>query len=453
MQPLKISISGIRGIAGSSFTNTVALEFGQAFGTFVNCGKVAVARDTRTSGDMLKSAVMAGLLSCGCKVIDLGIIPTPTALFYVRHHKVDGGIIVTASHNSAEWNGLKFIDSDGTFLSESRLERLFDIYYKKEFRSVSWDIFKDISVDSSAVDAHINEILKNLDVKAIIRKHFKVGVDYINGTGCVITPKFLSALGCRVFSLNDKPNGVFNHEPEPLPKNLKALCRLVKQKRLHIGFAQDPDADRLAVVSEKGIAIGEELTLGLSVKFILLYRQKGTVVINLSASRILDYIKDEFGIKLIRTKVGEANVVYEMKKRNAIIGGEGSGGVIFPKINYGRDSLVAMGLILEYLAKSDKKISQLVDELPKLEMIKGKFECPFSKISDVLDALRGMYKDEDINVIDGLKVIWLNKWVHIRPSNTEPIIRIIVEAETKKEAHKLYLEVSEKIKETIEGGR
>lgn len=449
MSSLKIGISGVRGIAGRSLTNTVALEFGKTFGTFMNSGKVAICRDTRTSGDMLKSAVTAGLLSCGCQVIDLGIIPTPTALFYVRKNKIDGGVIVTASHNPAEWNGLKFIESDGTFLSEARLDRFFDIYYKKEFRLVTWDIFKPIMVDTSAADLHIKEVLKSLDVKAIQKRHFKVAVDYINGTGCFVTQKFLSELGCKVFAINDEPNGMFEHEPEPIPKNIKGLGRLVKQKKANVGFAQDPDADRLAIVSEKGEPIGEELTLGLSMRFILKYRKKGVVVANLSASKVLDSIAEEFGVKLIRTKVGESNVVSEMKKRSAIIGGEGNGGVIFPRINFGRDSLVGMGLILEYLAKSNKKISQLVGELPRFEMIKGKFDCPFSKTTDVVDAIKSFYKGQELDITDGLKVMWPDKWIHVRSSNTEPIIRMIVEAATKEDAAKLYSEIAEKINALI----
>ena len=420
-----------------------------AYSTFINCGRIVVARDTRTSGDMLKNAVTAGVLAAGCNVIDLGIVPTPTALFYVRKNKVDGGIIVTASHNTGEWNGLKFIDRDGTFLSEARLEKFFDIYYKREFRAVPWEALKNVKTDSTAVDIHVNEVLKHLDVKAIRKKHFKVGVDYVNGTGCVITPKFLSALGCRVFAINDEPTGLFKHEPEPLPKNLKGLCRLIRQKRADIGFAQDPDADRLAVVSEKGLTIGEELTLGLAVRFILSYRGKGVIVTNLSASKVLEDITGTFKVKLLRTKVGESNVVCEMKKRGAIIGGEGNGGVIFPKINYGRDSIVGMGLLLEYLAKSGKSVSQLVGELPRYEMIKGKFECPFSKTSDVLENIKLFYRSEKIDTLDGVKVIWPNKWVHIRSSNTEPIIRVFAEAGTKKEAGGLYSEVSKKIKEIV----
>lgn len=449
MDNLKIGISGVRGIVGASLTNAVAMEFGKAFSTLVNCGKIVVARDTRTSGDMLKSAVCAGTLASGCYVINLGVVPTPTALFYVRKNKVDGGIIVTASHNPGEWNGLKFVERDGTFLNEARLERFFDIYYKKEFRKVSWDVIKNITVDPTAADSHIDAVLKHLDVKAIRKRHFKVGVDYVNGTGCVITPRFLSELGCRVFAINDKPTGLFNHEPEPLPKNLKALSRQVRQKRCDIGFAQDPDADRLAVVSEKGAAIGEELTLAFAVKFILSHRKKGVVVTNLSASRVLDDITDAFKVKLIRTKVGESNVVSEMKKRSAVIGGEGNGGVIFPSINYGRDSIVGMGLILEYLAKSNKKVSGLASELPSYEMIKGKFECPFSKASDALENIKLAYKGEKIDTADGVKIIWPQKWIHIRSSNTEPIIRVIAEGATKKEVAELYNKVAEKINEIV----
>lgn len=450
MSSLKVSVSGVRGIVNSSLTTTIALEFGKAFGTFMSCGRIAVARDTRTSGDMFANAAISGLLSCGCEVVDLGIAPTPTALFYVRKQKLDGGIVITASHNPGEWNGLKFIDSDGTFLDESRLERFFDIYYKKEFRQVSWDIIKPLRIDPRAPQMHADEVLKNLDVKAIKKSRFKVGIDFVNGTGCVISPRFLSELGCRVHSLNDSPTGIFGHEPEPLPKNLKGLCNLVRRKRLDIGFAQDPDADRLAVVSEKGAAIGEEMTLGLAARFILSYRKKGPVVTNLSASNVMDYVADESGVKLIRAKVGECNVVSEMKKRGAVIGGEGNGGVIFPKINYGRDSLVGMGLILEYLAKSGKRVSQIVAELPRYEMIKGKFDCPFSKTSDVLNTLRETHKDDRMDVTDGVKIIWPDKWIHIRSSNTEPIIRVIAEAKTQKEVKGLYSDAAKTIKETIE---
>ncbi|MBI4335869.1 MAG: phosphoglucosamine mutase [Candidatus Omnitrophica bacterium] len=451
MSTLKIGISGARGIVGSSLTNSVAMEFGKAFSTFINCGNVVIARDTRTSGDMLKSAVVSGVLASGCGVIDLGIAPTPTALFYVRTHKVDGGIIVTASHNPGEWNGLKFAERDGTFLSESRLGRFFDIYYKKEFRSVPWGAIQNVRGDATAVDNHINAVLKQLDVKAIRKRRFKVGIDYVNGTGCVISPRFLSELGCRVFEINNRPDGLFSHEPEPLPKNLRSLSRLVRERRLDIGFAQDPDADRLAMVSEKGRTVGEELTLAFAVKFILSYRRKGAVVTNLSASMVLDDIADAFRVKLIRTKVGESNVVCEMKKRKAVIGGEGNGGVIFPSINYGRDSIVGMGLILEYIAKSGRKVSRLVDELPRYEMIKGKFECPFSKTGDALESIKLAYRGEKIDTSDGVKVSWPDRWAHIRSSNTEPIIRVITEAKTKKEADKLYLGVARKISEVIEG--
>jgi len=446
MKSLKISVSGVRGIVETSLTVNVALDFGKAMGTFMNCGRIAICRDTRTSGDAIKCAVTAGLLSTGCEVTDIGVCPTPTALLYVRKKKLCGGVIVTASHNPGEWNGLKFVESDGTFLNETRLGKLFDAYYRKEFRNVPWDIMKHMKYDPAASDMHIEEVLKHLDVKAIRKKHFKVGVDFVNGTGCVITSKFLSKLGCAVYAINDIPDGIFRHEPEPLPKNLKSLSRLIKQKKLDIGFAQDPDADRLAVISEKGEAIGEELTLAFAVRFILSYKKKGPVVTNLSASRVLDDIADEFGVKLIRSKVGESNVVVEMKKRGAIIGGEGNGGVIFPAINYGRDSIVGMGLILEYLSRSGKKVSQLADELPHYEVIKGKFDCSFSKTSDILKNIRAAYKNEKIDLKDGVKIIWRDKWAHIRSSNTEPIIRVIVEARTKQEVEDIYSDIAAQIR-------
>jgi len=449
MSALKITVSGVRGVIGSTLTTGVALDFGKAFGTFMSCGKIAIARDTRTSGTMIKYAVVAGLLSSGCEVIDIGVVPTPTALYYVKKNKVDGGIIITASHNPSQWNGLKFIDADSTFLKGARLEKFFDKYYRKEFRTVAWDIMKPIREDESAIGAHIEGVLKHLDVKAIRKKRFKVACDYINGAGCGITPHFLTALGCKVVGVNENPSGIFAHEPEPLAKNLKSLCRLVKQKKADIGFAQDPDADRLAVVSEKGLPIGEELTLALSVKFVLTYLKKGVVVANLSSSKVVDHIAEEFKVKLIRTKVGESNVVEEMKKRNAVIGGEGNGGVIFPKINFGRDSIVGMGLLLEYLAKSGKKVSCLVDELPRFEMIKGKVHCPLSKTADVIRFIKGLYENENINETDGLKVVWPGKWIHVRPSNTEPIVRIITEAKTKKEAESLYNGLLKKITEII----
>ncbi|MCX5716316.1 MAG: phosphoglucosamine mutase, partial [Candidatus Omnitrophica bacterium] len=248
---------------------------------------------------------------------------------------------------------------------------------------------------------------------------------------------------------NDTPDGKFAHEPEPLPKNIKGLGRLVKSRRLDIGFAQDPDADRLAVVSEKGEPIGEELTLAFAMKFILSYRKKGPVVANLSASRVLDDIAKRSGIKLLRAKVGESNVVAMMKKKNAVIGGEGNGGVIFPSINYGRDSIVGMGLILEYLAKSGKKVSSLAAELPHYEMIKGKFECPFARTADALNAARETYRTGYIDTTDGVKISWPDKWIHIRSSNTEPIIRVITEARTQKEASDLYQMAGKNIKRVI----
>lgn len=448
MNTLKIGISGVRGVVGRGLTPTVALEFGQAYGTFVNCGKVAVGQDTRPSGSMLKSAIICGLLYSGCSVVDIGIVPTPTLFLYVRKNKLDGGVVVTASHNPSEWNGIKFAEPDGTFLNQFRMEKLFDLYYKKGFRQISWDVFKDLVYDDKACSQHIEEVLRNLDVKSIQKHSFKVGLDSCNGAGSNITREFLMRLGCKVFSINDIPNGKFTRDPEPLAENLGALCRLVKRKRLDIGFAQDPDADRVSLVSEKGVAIGEEYTQALATRAIL-SKKRGIIATNISSSLMMDDIAKEFKTRLIRTKVGEANVAEQMRKRGVLIGGEGNGGVIFPKINSVRDSIVAIGIILEYLADSQKKLSKLTEEIPHYDMVKGKIRCPLAKTSEVLEMLRTIYRDSKIDLTDGVKIQWPDKWIQIRPSNTEDIVRIIAEAKDRKEAYSLYLEVCKQIEDFI----
>ncbi|MFH1847857.1 MAG: phosphoglucosamine mutase [Candidatus Omnitrophota bacterium] len=448
MGVLKVGISGVRGIIGDGLNPGVALEFGRAYGTFINCGKVAVARDTRTTGEMLSAAVVSGLLSAGCIVVDIGVVPTPTLFLYVKEKKLDGGIVITASHNPSQWNGIKFAEPDGTFLRESRIEKLFNIYYQKKFRQVGWDMYKPITRDGTACSLHIKKVLSSIDVKAIRKRKFKIGLDYCNGTGAVITSDFLKELGCGVYAINDKPDGHFAHEPEPVPKNLKGLCKLIRNKKLDIGFAQDPDADRLALVSDKGDAVGEEYTQVLAAKSVL-SRKKGIIATNVSSSLMMDDLAKAFRTRLIRSKVGEANVAEQMKKKGALIGGEGNGGVIFPKINFVRDSIVGIGLILGYLASSGKKLSELVDEITAYEMVKGKVECPFAKVTEILDMIKAAYRKETIDLTDGIKVVWPDKWLQVRPSNTEPIIRIMTEARTKKDAHNLYLEALRQIEDLM----
>lgn len=450
MKPLMISVSGVRGVIGESLTPEVLSKFAAAYGTFVGGGKVVVGTDSRLSREMCKHAVFAGLISIGCEVIDLGLVPTPTIQLMVEKLKAAGGIAVTASHNPAEWNALKFFTREGVFLNSRQSAKLLDIYHKDRIKRTSWNnLLGKVKEDSSSVSTHIERILNYLDVKLIRRKRLRVALDSVNGAGSVITPLFLRKLGCRVVSINRQVNEPFPHTPEPLPENLSSLSSLVKQKRADIGFAQDPDADRLAIVSENGVPLGEEYSVALATQFILGKKKKNTVVVNLSTSRMIDDIARKFKSRVVRTKIGEINVVEGMKRHRAIIGGEGNGGVIDPRAHYGRDSLVGMGLILQYLAESGKSISELAASIPTYHLVKRKIGCPEDRKKKVLEMIEREFANEKLDRRDGIKVIREASWAHIRPSGTEPVIRVFVEARTKEEAKGRANSILKKIEEIV----
>ncbi len=452
MKPLMISVSGVRGVIGESLTPEVLSKFAAAYGTFLKGGKVVVGTDSRLSREMCRHAVFAGLISVGCEVIDVGIVPTPTVQLMVERLKAAGGIAITASHNPAEWNALKFFTRRGVFLNSCQSARLLDIYWTGRIKRTSWDnLLGKVKEDSSAVSMHIESVLSYLDVTLIKKKRLRVALDCVNGAGSVITPLFLRKLGCRVVSINRQVNEPFPHAPEPLPGNLSGLCSLVKQKRVDIGFAQDPDADRLAIISEKGIPLGEEYSVALVTQF-LLGKKKGVVVVNLSTSRMVDDIARKFKSRVVRTKIGEINVVEGMKRHRAIIGGEGNGGVIDPRAHYGRDSLAGMGLILQYLAESEQSISTLAESIPHYYLVKRKIGCPEDKKKKVLEAIERKFAGEEIDRRDGIKVIRENSWAHIRPSGTEPVIRVFAEARTNKEAQGLTDSIFKKIEKVTAGG-
>ncbi|HCG76296.1 MAG: phosphoglucosamine mutase [bacterium (Candidatus Ratteibacteria) CG_4_10_14_3_um_filter_41_18] len=443
MKPV-ISISGIRGIIGESLTPEVIAKFAASFGTYIKGGKVVVGRDTRLSGEMAKYAVFSGLLSTGCEIVDLGIVPTPTVQLLTEKLKANGGIAITASHNPQEYNGLKFISSNGTFLNSSQVKPFLDIYLQNKIKYLPFTrdtIIKNYHQE--AIDFHLKKTLSLLNSSLIRKSHFSVALDCCNGAGSVIAPLLLKKLGCRVFIINDKLNKTFPRPPEPLPENLLTLGNLVK-KKADIGFALDPDADRLAIISEKGKAIGEDYTLGLATKFIL-SKSKGPVVTNLSTSQIMEHITGEFNCSLFRSRVGEINVVEEMKKRKAIIGGEGNGGVIFPSLHHGRDSLIGMGLILQYLSERRKTVSQLVEEIPSYKMLKKKISLPRPGIKKVISKIKKYYHAEKINLLDGIRVTGKDWWLHLRPSGTEPISRLIIEARTEKQIKNLYQSIAKLI--------
>jgi phosphomannomutase len=439
---LKIGISGVRGIIGESLFPDDAMRFAQAFATFLKKGTVVISSDTRTSRHILKNAVVSGILSCGLDVIDLDIATTPTSLLAVRHLRAAGGIIITASHNPACWNGLKFVSSQGVFLNDKESKAFLSLWKKGNFTLRQWDALGEhVAFNDDMRRIHGRRVFSNIDVKKIRNKKFRVVVDCCNGAGSVITKSFLEDLGCRVIAINDTPNGVFPHPAEPIPENLAQLARAVRSHGAAIGFAQDPDADRLAIVDEKGTAIGEENTLALAVRHVLAHKTAGfrkEVVVNLSTSRRIEDIARAFGARLIRTPVGEANVVDALLRRKATVGGEGNGGVIYPAINPCRDSFVGMGLVLESLAQENKSVSALVKKIPSYCMSKTKVSSPRVDVARLARALRAAFKGARFDTQDGVRIDFENAWAHIRPSNTEPVMRIVLEAPTAREIRALH---------------
>ncbi|OGS20589.1 MAG: phosphoglucosamine mutase [Elusimicrobia bacterium RIFOXYA2_FULL_39_19] len=442
---LKVTVSGVRGVVGDTLTPELILNFTQAFGTYLKGGKVILGRDTRPTGPMVKHAVLAGLVSAGCEVIDIDICATPTVLMLVKKFKAAGGIIITASHNPVQWNALKFVNSSGVFLTETQIQTVINLYEKKDFVISGWDKLGSVKSYDKGIEDHINKVLAYVDINKIKKSKFKVALDCVNGAGSVMTPFMLNKLGCKMEAINMTPDGIFPHTPEPVPENLKDLCKLVKSKKADIGFAQDPDADRLAIIDELGNPIGEEYTLAVVVDY-LLSKKKGKVVINLSTSRASEDIAKKRGAEVIRTKVGEANVVEGMIKHNALIGGEGNGGVIFPSVNFGRDSFVGIALVLQYMAETKKTLSEIVASLPKYKIVKTKLTLSKEKIEQALTKIKEIHKNDKINTLDGIKIDFENSWVHLRASNTEPIVRIVGEAPTTEEAAALC----EKIKREME---
>ena len=424
------SASGLRGIAEDHFTPELIDQYISAFITTQNIKSCVIGRDGRPSGKQIAQWVIDSLHKKGINVDNCGLATTPTMQIMTENENYDGGIVITASHNPSEYNGLKFLQTDGTFLSPDQCEELF----KAVDQNVSInppDSLGVVSDYSTANEEHIEKVLaaKCIDADNIRKKKFKVVIDAVNGAGSFILPILCEHLGCEVVTMNCNGDGNFNREAEPLAENLNELEQKVLSDRADIGFATDPDGDRLSIVSNKGKAIGEEYTLVLAVKNFI-NSQESMVVTNLSTSMMLDNITD----KTIRTKIGEAHVVKKMNELNIAIGGEGNGGVILKEVHLGRDSLVAISMILNLLSSSGKSISDEITNIPKYLMIKDKIHID-SKID--FDSLENIFDCDEINKLDGIKFSWPNKWIHIRQSNTEPIIRIFAEASTQDEVDEL----------------
>jgi phosphomannomutase len=441
---LKISISGVRGVVGQSLTPKLLTRFAQAFGTHTRSGTIVIGRDPRTSGEMVKHAVVAGVLSTGSRVIDVGMCPVPTVQLQVRLRRAQGGIAITASHNPPEWNALKFIGSNGLFLDAGQARELLDIYHQGQYTKVGGAEIRTVEEVAGATDLHIKSILDVLGPLPKTQKKLRVVLDSCNGAGSLVGPKLIEALGAEVIPLNVTPDGSFPRPAEPVAENLGDLCRVVKEHQADIGFAQDMDADRLAIVSDHGIPIGEDYTLVLAVLHVL-GREKGPVVANLSTTLAVGDIAKKFGCPVFLTKIGEVNVTDTMRQQGAVIGGEGNGGVIYPRINFARDSLVGIALVLHLLAESGKSVSQLLETIPRYSIVKEKMSCPSQRIPVVLRMLRQEFATFPMDTRDGVKVMTPDGWFLVRGSNTEPIIRIVAEATSEAQAKKMVAELYKQV--------
>lgn len=428
MNRLMISVSGVRGVVGGGLTPEIITAYAAAFGTYCSGGEIILGRDTRTSGEMVRHAALAGLLAVGCNVRDVGIAPTPTIQFAVEKSGAQGGIAITASHNPAEWNALKFFASDGLFLDEEQSAKLKSIRDQWRENYVSWQKIGKVEEYPNAIDQHIFAILNCplFDLASIRKRSFKVAVDTVCGAGGVMIPQLLAELGCSVVKINKELTGCFPHNPEPLPENITELCRYVKSEACDVGFAVDPDADRLAIVSENGQPIGEENTLVLAARLVLKH-QRGPVVANVSTTRALEDIAGAADVPVHRSKVGEIHVVRKMQEVNAVIGGEGNGGVIFPAVHLARDSAVGILMTLQTMVEANQPLSRVMHSLPQYFITKRKMPVGDSNPEEVLAALSEQFRRERQDRIDGLKIIKPEGWFQVRASNTEPILRIYAE--------------------------
>lgn len=443
---LMVSISGVRGIVGESLTPEVLVKYARSFAEYSRRGTIVIGRDGRVSGNMLGNIVSSTLLAAGCDVVALGISATPTIAIAVEQLHAAGGISITASHNPIEWNGLKFIGPGGMFLDAEENRVLWKIAEQQAVPYARWDGIGRHRSDDSFAGHHIDLILKLpfFDPDRIRRRGFRVVVDCINAAGGFIVPKLLSRLGCTVIEMNCDGSGVFSRMPEPVPENLTELSRRVVAEHADCGIAVDPDVDRLALVDEKGEPFGEEYTITAVVKFMLEkcsanHGSPGaTVVVNLSTTRAVDDVAQSFGATVVRTPVGEINVAKKMKECGALVGGEGSGGVILPAVHYGRDAIVGTGLILQQLAEFGGTLSKLRSTLPRYAMAKSKVVLTDRDPDSALRTIGSRQaKNGIVNTDDGIKLLFGDSWVHLRKSNTEPIVRIIAEAPTASEAEGL----------------
>ncbi len=443
------SISGIRGTIGGkpgeNLTPIDAVRFAAAYGTFIKqqrdkgSYRIVVGRDARLSGEMIQQLVMNTLIGLGIHVIDLDLSTTPTVEIAVPMEHADGGIILTASHNPEQWNALKLLNEKGEFLNGAQGEKILQIAEADDFQFVGVDYLGKILKNEAYIDIHIDEVLELdlVDADAVRTSNFKVVVDGVNSTGGIAIPMLLERLGVDCIKLYCEPTGHFPHNPEPLKEHLGDICAKVVEEKADFGIVVDPDVDRLAFITEKGEMFGEEYTLVACADYVL-GETAGNTVSNLSSSRALRDITEKHGGAYFASAVGEVNVVQLMKDKKAVIGGEGNGGIIYPELHYGRDSLVGVALFLTYLAKNSKSVGELRESYPAYFMSKNKIELtPQLNVDEILKTVASIYQNEEVSTVDGVKIDFENHWVHLRKSNTEPIIRVYTEAKSQEQADQI----------------
>lgn len=437
-----VSVSGIRGKVGEALTPEIVTKFAAGFGAWATSrdgagNTIVVGRDSRVSGPMFHRAVIAALQSVGARVIDIGVVPTPTVQLAVEHHHAAGGLAITASHNPVEWNALKFIGPSGLFLDRDEAPAM-RATVESDFPRATWDRLGTVEHDEGAIRRHIEAVLQLpfVDVPRLRARRFRVALDCVRGAGGLFMPLLLGALGCEVEAINLEADGRFPHPPEPVPENLGELEALVSSTHADVGFAVDPDVDRLALVANDGKAIGEDYTLALAASVVLRHRE-GPLVTNLSTSRIVDDVAERAGRTVVRAPVGEVNVATRMRSEGAPIGGEGNGGVILTEMHLGRDAPAGAALILQLLLDAGKPLSEIVAEYPRYAIVKDKLALPDAPLASVYDALCSTFPDAVVDTQDGLRLSWSDRWVHVRPSGTEPIVRVIAEAPTEENARAL----------------
>lgn len=443
--------NGIRGVTNKELTPEFASNMGLAIGTFLKGGEVIIGTDTRTSNQMLKSAVISGLLASGCSVVDAGILPTPSLQYAVKEYKSSGGVVITASHNPPEFNGIKCIDSDGTELSKEKEEKIEEIYFSKKFNLVEWSRIKSTEVDENVNEMYINGIMKRVDVNSIRNRGLKVILDCANGAGSLVSPYLLERLGCKVITLNSHPDGTFpGHPSEPTPENAADLIKVVKDVGADVGILHDGDADRTVFVDENGTYIPGEKSLAFVGKEMLVKSGGGIIVTPVATSSCVEDLAKRHNGQVIYTKVGSPTVARVMMEKRAVFGGEENGGLIFPEFQYCRDGAMSAAKVMETMAKRKKKLSELVKEVPNYFVYKTKLSCRDDKKEYLLKKMVEYAKStgDKFDTTDGTKIFTKEGWVLIRPSGTEPLCRIYGETKDLEKSKKIveeYRKVVEKI--------